>query len=61
MVSAPNTGDIEGVFERFLIQNGHGTPQDWERDYNKKQCPECGGLHDLTASDCSVCGWAPAV
>jgi len=35
-------------------------PTAWETSYNKKQCPDCGGLHGDTASRCSVCGWAPA-
>lgn len=59
MDSAPNAGDADHIVERFLSQRGHETSEEWERDYNKKQCPECGGLHDLTASACSVCGWAP--
>ncbi|MFB6300451.1 MAG: HVO_0416 family zinc finger protein [Halobacteriales archaeon] len=53
MASAGN----EDMFDRFLEQRGHDTPETWDRSYNKKQCPECGGLHDLSASECSVCGW----
>ncbi|WP_433625778.1 HVO_0416 family zinc finger protein [Halomicrococcus sp. NG-SE-24] len=60
MASAP-TGDAdESVFDQFLSDRGHETEQvDWQEEYNKKQCPECGGLHELAASRCSVCGWAP--
>jgi len=54
MATAPN----DDVFDRFLSTRGHDVPQSWERSYNKKQCPECGGLHELAASSCSVCGWA---
>ena len=59
MSSAPEeTGD--DVFDQFLSQRGHETdPVRWERNYNKKQCPECSGLHDLSATECSVCGWSP--
>ncbi|MFB6149351.1 MAG: HVO_0416 family zinc finger protein [Halobacteriales archaeon] len=53
MASAGN----QDMFDRFLEQRGHETPETWDRNYNKKQCPECGGLHDLSASECSVCGW----
>ena len=47
----------EDVFDRFLERRGHETEATWDREYNKKQCPECGGLHDLSATRCSVCGW----
>lgn len=33
----------------------------WERDHDKKRCPDCGGVHDLSAQTCTVCGWAPEV
>ncbi|WP_458186859.1 HVO_0416 family zinc finger protein [Haladaptatus sp. NG-WS-4] len=59
MASAP-TGNDESMFDQFLADRGHETERlDWEQEYNKKQCPECGGLHDLAASECSVCGWHP--
>lgn len=59
MASAP-TDDDDSVFDEFLSQRGHETDRvDWEREYNKKQCPECSGLHDLSADECSVCGWSP--
>jgi hypothetical protein len=59
MSSAPeDTGD--DLFDRFLTRNGHDSgPVRWERSYNKKQCPECGGLHEEAATACSVCGWSP--
>jgi acetone carboxylase gamma subunit len=52
----------ENVFDEFLADRGYETESasdSWERDYNKKRCPECAGIHDLEASDCSVCGWTP--
>jgi hypothetical protein len=57
MASAPGTEDM---FDEFLSQRGYETDDaDWEESYNKKQCPECGGLHANGASECSVCGWSP--
>ena len=53
MASAPN----EDIFDQFLAQRGHDVDQSWDRSYNKKQCPECGGLHELDATVCGVCGW----
>lgn len=56
-MSSASTPD-DSLLDDFLEQNGHETAT-WERSYNKKQCPDCGGLHDVTATDCAVCGWAP--
>ncbi len=57
MVSARPEDDL---FDEFLTQRGHETQVvEWEDNYNKKQCPDCGALHDSTASTCSVCGWDP--
>ncbi len=57
MATAPSSDD---VFDEFLAQRGHETGQaGWERSYNKKQCPDCGGIHDTGAAECSVCGWSP--
>ncbi|CAI48555.1 small CPxCG-related zinc finger protein [Natronomonas pharaonis DSM 2160] len=48
------------IFDDFLDDRGHETESPtWEEDYNKKRCPDCGGLHGLDASVCSVCGWQP--
>ncbi len=47
----------EDLFDRFLARRGHDVPETWEQSYNKLQCPECGGLHDLGATQCAVCGW----
>jgi rubredoxin len=48
------------MFDDFLAQRGHETGEvGWEESYNKKQCPDCGGLHDTAATECSVCGWTP--
>jgi ribosomal protein L40E len=59
MASAPSD-DGDDLFDRFLSDRGHGTePVGWDRSYNKLQCPDCGALHDETATDCSVCGWRP--
>jgi acetone carboxylase gamma subunit len=49
----------DSLLDDFLEQNGHETAS-WERSYNKKQCPDCGGLHDVDATTCTVCGWAPS-
>ena len=57
MASAPSPDDM---FDEFLTQRGHDVEETgWEDNYNKKQCPDCGGLHGSTASECSVCGWTP--
>lgn len=58
MASAPQTDD--GLFDEFLTTRGHDPEREgWEESYNKKQCPDCGGLHDEDAVTCSVCGWRP--
>ncbi len=57
MASAPSDDEM---FDQFLSERGHETePVGWDHSYNKKQCPECGGLHDASATECSVCGWVP--
>jgi acetone carboxylase gamma subunit len=57
MASAQNTDEL---LDDFLTQRGHDVDaQGWEDNYNKKQCPDCGGLHDTDATACSVCGWSP--
>jgi ribosomal protein L40E len=57
MASAPSDDEL---FDQFLNDRGHDTePVRWDRSYNKLQCPDCGALHDTSATDCSVCGWAP--
>ena len=57
MASAPRSDEM---FDEFLSQRGHEVDDvGWEENYNKKQCPDCGGLHESTASECSVCGWSP--
>jgi len=56
MSSAPQTTD--SVLDDFLEQNGHDV-EEWDRSYNKKQCPDCGGLHGTDALECDVCGWSP--
>ncbi|MFP4590753.1 MAG: HVO_0416 family zinc finger protein [Halobacteriales archaeon] len=58
MGSAPN--EIGDSVEQFLIRRGHETSDpDWLWNGNKKQCPECYGLHSGAALQCSVCGWTP--
>lgn len=50
----------DDVLDEFLMDRGNGTEgQAWVRDQNKKQCPECSGLHELDAVECTVCGWTP--
>lgn len=57
MSKAPAEDD---VFDEFLTQRGYETSDaGWEDSYNKKQCPDCGGLHDAGATQCTVCGWSP--
>lgn len=57
MAPTPSTDDI---LNEFLTQRGHETDSPgWEASYNKKQCPDCGGLHDRVATECSACGWRP--
>jgi hypothetical protein len=57
MASAPRDGD---VLDQFLADRGHEVESvSWERSYNKLQCPECGGLHEQSARECTVCGWRP--
>jgi len=61
MATAPDDSGDDDVFDQFLSQRGHETERvDWETEYNKKQCPECGGIHDTAATECSVCGWGPS-
>jgi rubredoxin len=56
MASAPS----DDMFDQFLSDRGHETETvGWDESYNKLQCPECGGLHDTAAAECSVCGWSP--
>lgn len=46
------------LFDDFLETRGHSTQSDgWKEDKNKFQCPECGGIHDEPADECTVCGW----
>ncbi len=58
---SPAPDDIgDELIDRFMTQRGlDGGAVRWEESYNKKQCPECGGVHDTTATVCSVCGWRP--
>jgi hypothetical protein len=59
MASAPTDDD---VLDQFLADRGHTTePERWDRSYNKKQCPDCGGIHDEAAMECAVCGWQPDI
>jgi len=57
MASAPDSAG-DDLFDEFLTSRGHDVST-WESEYNKKRCPECGGIHDVEATDCSVCGWQP--
>ncbi len=57
MASASSDDDL---FDQFLTDRGHETePVRWDRSYNKRQCPDCGALHDEDATRCSVCDWRP--
>lgn len=57
MATAPDPDD--GLFDAFLADNGHESRETWDRSFNKKQCPDCGGLHGESAATCTVCGWSP--
>lgn len=57
MATASSSDDL---MDQFLAQRGHDVEdKGWNREYNKKQCPDCGGLHDTAAAECTVCGWSP--
>ena len=57
MAAEPSDDDL---FDQFLSDRGHETePVRWEHSYNKLQCPDCGGIHDVGAGECTVCGWRP--
>lgn len=57
MASAPSSDDL---MDEFLLRRGHDVEETgWDHSYNKKQCPDCGGLHGQGASQCTVCGWTP--
>lgn len=50
----------DDIFDEFLTDRGHETETvTWDRSYNKKSCPECSGLHEMSANACTVCGWQP--
>ena len=58
MASSPGAED--DLFDEFLSKRGHETESErWDQSYSKKQCPDCGGLHEDSATECSVCGWQP--
>ncbi|GAA0295638.1 HVO_0416 family zinc finger protein [Halarchaeum salinum] len=50
--------DTDAVLDEYLEHNDHDV-EGWDRSYNKKQCPDCGGLHETAARECTVCGWSP--
>ena len=56
MASAPRKTD--GTLDEFMQSNGHDM-RAWEADGAKKRCPDCGGVQDPDAADCTVCGWSP--
>lgn len=56
MPSATEFGD--DAIDQFMAARGLDVTA-WERDHEKKRCPDCGGINDLGAAQCSVCGWAP--
>jgi len=57
MASAPGSSG-DDMFDEFLESRGHDHAT-WESEYNKKRCPECSGIHDVDATNCTVCGWQP--
>jgi len=59
MATAPDDAGDE-LIDQFLTQRGHGVEGDgWNQSYNKRQCPDCGGINESDATQCSVCGWTP--
>ncbi len=54
-----SASDDDALLDEFLSQRGHETDAGWDESYNKKQCPECGGIHSTDATECTVCGWSP--
>jgi ribosomal protein L40E len=55
-----SASDSDEIFDEFLARRGHEVESaGWKENYNKKQCPECGGLHDTDATRCTVCDWSP--
>ncbi|MFB6111265.1 MAG: HVO_0416 family zinc finger protein [Halobacteriaceae archaeon] len=57
---ATSSDPDDALFDDFLAQRGHDDDTaTWDRSYNKLQCPDCGAIHDESATDCTVCGWAP--
>jgi hypothetical protein len=58
MSSAQSDTDV--LIDALLHTGGHPTaPTRWGRSYRKLQCPECGAIHDPTATRCKVCAWQP--
>lgn len=45
--------DFEVDVDKMIEASGGS----WEKDRNKKKCPECSSLHQMDAHKCSVCGW----
>jgi len=58
MATAPDSDDGD-LFDEFLSRRGHAPDAAWEQEYNKKRCPECGGVHDPDATQCTACDWTP--
>ncbi|MFB6196649.1 MAG: HVO_0416 family zinc finger protein [Halobacteriaceae archaeon] len=58
MASSPDP-DTESLIDEFLSRKDTNEIVTWDQSYNKLQCPECGGLHEESASKCDICGWAP--
>jgi hypothetical protein len=54
-----SASDDDALLDEFLAGRGHETDAGWDESYNKKQCPECGGIHSTDATECTVCGWSP--
>lgn len=58
MVVENDQDQSEDIFDEFLKTKGHTETKDWEKDHNKKKCPECYALHSLDATECTVCDWS---
>jgi rubredoxin len=59
MATAPDDAG-DDLIDQFFTQRGHAKEgQRWEQSYNKRQCPDCGGINEADAAQCAVCGWTP--
>lgn len=52
--------DGDELINEFLERQGYREENpSWEWSGNKKQCPECKSLHNVSAMVCQTCDWQP--